>query len=386
MTETLVPGVAEQGLLRRAEEFAAQVARYQALLLETLAEYRRLRGRARDVPQEVALVLAVTERAAARQLDLADALVTRLPRTLAALRRGEIDADKASKVHEPTACLTDEQAREVDARMAARLVGKNPPNLRAAVQRQVHRVDPEGAAVRARRRRAERRVELVHGEDGMATLVADLPVEVASSIYARLDRAARKLRVGGEVRTLDQLRADVLADTLLSGTGLPAGPKADIHIYVDLATLAGLNTEPAEVAGHGPIPAWLARQLAHEPGSTWRRIITDPATGAPVDAGRQRYRPPAVTDDFVRVRDRECRHPGCRRPAQFGDLDHAHPRAQRGTTNATNLVGYCRRHHRTKHTPTWHHWLCPETGRLTVTTPAGAVFTSDPEPLHEPRT
>ncbi|PRX51504.1 uncharacterized protein DUF222, partial [Prauserella shujinwangii] len=176
MTDTVVPGVAQSGqvLLREAAEFAAAAARCQARMLETLAEYRRLRGRARDVPQEVALVLAVTERAAARQLDLADALVTRLPRTLAALRRGEIDAYKAAKVHEPTACLTDEQAREVDARMAEKLVGKNPPNLRAAVQRQVHRVDPGGAAVRARRRRAERRVELVHGEDGMATLVADL--------------------------------------------------------------------------------------------------------------------------------------------------------------------------------------------------------------------
>ncbi|PRX49154.1 uncharacterized protein DUF222 [Prauserella shujinwangii] len=371
--------------LDRAVRIGARIARLQALQLRAIAEHACLRGHGRDVAQEIALALSVTENAAARQLDLAQALTTRLPNTFAAMRRGDIDSYKAAKIHEPTAFLADEKAREVDSRMSGKLAGKNPSNLRVAVRRQVHQVDPEGAAERARRRRTERRVELVHGEDGMASLVANLPAEVAAGAYARLDRAARRLRGGGETRTLDQLRADVLADALLSDRAVPPGPKADIHVYVDLTTLAGLNRRPAELAGHGPIPAWLARQIAHRSGSTWRRIITDPATGAPVDAGRERYRPPAVTADYVRVRDRECRHPGCRRPAQFGDLDHARPHGENGRTDAANLVGLCRRHHRTKHSPSWRYRLCPHTGRLTVTTPAGATYTSDPEPLHEPR-
>nr|WP_232212807.1 DUF222 domain-containing protein [Saccharomonospora saliphila] len=58
------------------------------------------------------------------------------------------------------------------------MADKDPGRLRQAATRVVHRVDPDGAAERARVRRAARRVELVHGHDGMATLLADLPAQV----------------------------------------------------------------------------------------------------------------------------------------------------------------------------------------------------------------
>jgi hypothetical protein len=42
---------------------------------------------------------------------------------LEAMRRGEIDGFKALKIHEPTALLSDEEARRVDAVMSTRLAG-----------------------------------------------------------------------------------------------------------------------------------------------------------------------------------------------------------------------------------------------------------------------
>ncbi|MEU6641955.1 DUF222 domain-containing protein [Saccharomonospora sp. NPDC046836] len=342
------------------------------------------RGHASDVAVELALLLSVSEQHARRMVDLSTALVHRLPQTLAAMESGVLDSYRASKVASATAWLNDSQAREVDSTIAPRLEGKNPHKVRRVTTYWALKADPEGAARRASVRRAERSVQLLPGEDGMSTLLADLPAEVASSAYARIDRMARTLRGGNESRTLDQLRADVFAELLLGSNTTGSGAKADVHVYVDLATLAGLNDNPAQLAGYGPIAADVARQIAEEPSSTWRRIVTDPLTGVPVDVGRQRYRPPAVTDEFVRVRDRECRFPSCHRPAHFGDNDHHIPWNRQGPTNQANLVNLCRRHHRLKDRPGWTYRLHPHTGAVTVTSPSGATYTSKPEPLHDP--
>ncbi|MEU6641858.1 DUF222 domain-containing protein [Saccharomonospora sp. NPDC046836] len=342
------------------------------------------RGRAPDVAAELALLLSVGEQHARRVLDLSTVLVHRLPETLAAMESGVVDSYRASKVASATAWLNDEQAREVDSTVAPKLGGKNPHQVRRVASYWALKADPEGAALRADHCRAERSVQLLPGEDGMSTLLADLPAEVASSVYARIDRMARTLRGTNESRTLDQLRADVFAELLLGSNASGSGAKADVHVYVDLATLAGLNDDPAQLAGYGPIPAGVARQIAHQPSSTWRRIVTDPLTGAPVDVGRQRYRPPAVTDEFVRVRDRECRFPSCHRPAHCGDNDHHIPWSRRGPTGQANLINLCRRHHRLKDRPGWTYRLHPDTGVVTVTTPSGYTYTSNPEPLHDP--
>ncbi|MFD2398485.1 DUF222 domain-containing protein [Prauserella oleivorans] len=164
----------------------------------------------------MALALAISENAARIKIGLARDLVTRLPETLGALSRGEIDLYKASKVSEPTAVLSDSRAREVAAAVSGRLAGRDASSIRRMVNRAVQKVDPEGAVARAEARRRERRVELRHGDDAMATLSAELPAEVASAAYARIDRCARALRNAGDQRTMDQLRADVFADLLLS--------------------------------------------------------------------------------------------------------------------------------------------------------------------------
>ncbi|SFB17051.1 protein of unknown function, partial [Amycolatopsis marina] len=116
---------------------------------------------ARDVAQEVALALSITPRAAERMVSLAVALTTRLPHTLAAMRAGVVDGYKASKTADVTGCLSDDLVRLADERLSQWLAGKDPTRLR----------------------RAERSVQLVPQGEGMATLIADLPAETATSIY-----------------------------------------------------------------------------------------------------------------------------------------------------------------------------------------------------------
>ncbi|VEG27322.1 HNH endonuclease [Actinomyces howellii] len=120
-----------------------------------------------------------------------------------------------------------------------------------------------------------------------------------------------------------------------------------------------------------PVPAVVARALAA--GGTWRRVVTDPLSGAVVDVGRTRYRPPAALADAVRARDASCTHPGCETPARRCDLDHVVPWAQGGPTSVDNLVCLCQAHHRLKHTPGWSLARTGD-GGLRWRTPSGARY------------
>ena len=133
-------------------------------------------------------------------------------------------------------------------------------------------------------------------------------------------------------------------------------PRVRIDVRVDLTTLLGMGDEPAELAGYGPISAQQARRLAFDAGATWRRLVTDPASGAVLDVGRSRYRPPAAIAEHVLARDGCCAGPGCSTPADRCDLDHtteyfgtpANGSLTPGTTSAGNLGPLSSRCHRLK--------------------------------------
>jgi hypothetical protein len=157
-----------------------------------------------------------------------------------------------------------------------------------------------------------------------------------------------------------------------------------IRVTVPFSTLFGIDEQPGELAGNGTITAKQARELAAQ--GTWRRILTDPATGAPTDYGITVYRPPAALRDLVVSRTPICGFPSCLRPAHRGDLDHREPHnpvADTGPTNERNLDAYCRRHHRTKHTPGWSVHQ-DDHGTLTWTSPSGPTWPQEPPPITEP--
>jgi hypothetical protein len=98
----------------------------------------------------------------------------------------------------------------------------------------------------------------------------------------------------------------------------------------------------------------------------------------PVD----RYTPTPAQRRFLRVRDRTCRHPGCRRPAARTDLDHVDAHATGGRTDCTNLCCLCRRHHRLEtHARSWR-FTMRDDGVLTVTTPFGVTRATRPPGLY----
>nr|WP_261340410.1 HNH endonuclease signature motif containing protein [Actinomyces oris] len=124
------------------------------------------------------------------------------------------------------------------------------------------------------------------------------------------------------------------------------------------------------------VPALTAWALAA--GGTWRRLVTDPASGVVIDVGRTRYRPPAGLADLVRARDRACVFPTCQTPAERCDIDHLTAWSQGGTTSLDNLVTLCEAHHRLKHTPGWALTKDNTSGVLSWYTPDKTVYQRHP--------
>jgi Domain of unknown function (DUF222)/HNH endonuclease len=356
----------------------------QALQVRLIARLSTIRNDDRAVSAEIALELGVSRHTAQRRVALSDALLTRLPGTLAQLESGTADLYKCEKIDEATAPLSDNKCRELDTRLAPRLAGKDPTQIRRAARDLVHRIDGEGANARARKRRRDRKVVLSHEDDAMATLLVYLPAEIAAAVYARLDTIARKLKREGDDRTLDQLRADVLAELLLGTSSGHGTVLSSIFLHVPIGTALGITEHGAFLEGHGQIPGEIARQIMQDKNSVWRKIITDPASGAVLDVGRKRRRPPAALRDFGKARDRECRMPTCHRPAQHSEIDHSQPWRDNGTTNDRNLDSLCKHDNLLKEKPGWNFRHDPATGDLAITTPTGRTYHAPPEPLITP--
>lgn len=182
-----------------------------------------------------------------------------------------------------------------------------------------------------------------------------------------------------DTRTMDQKRADLLADLLLAGTPVAHGAgldaiRGEVAITVPVLTLAGVGSQPALLAGYGPIDAETARRLtADAPG--WDRVMTDPYTGAVL--GVDRYRKNKDLERFLRARDERCRCPGCVRLARGSDVDHTMDAARGGPTEHTNLAHLCRRHHTLKHETAWRVKQLPG-GILEWTGPSGRTYRDRP--------
>lgn len=367
-------------LMAAVKDANRQIARLQALQLHCIAGMRRRRSDPHELACELAIALHITDTRAGTMIAAAEALSQRLPRTFRLMDQGKFDLYRAMKVTDGTSQLSDRHARMVDCLLEHRLEDKNPTQVRKATAYAATKIDPDGAMNRLAQRKAERRVVLQHQSEGISRLCVDnASADKAAAAYLRVDKIARSLKTGDEKRTLDQLRADVAIDLLLSGKG-GVPEQTEVYLYVDLKTYLGLNDNPAELAGHGHIPAELARHIATGPDTIVRRVITDPLTGQVIEVGKFRYRPSIDVEEFVRVRDRECRQPGCPRPAQNCLTEPTGP----DSADADSTLSYCLRHRRLKNRADWSYEVMQD-GKLIVTTPTGEKAESAPPPLHDPQ-
>ena len=363
------------------------------------------------VREDVACALRLPAGTAAAVLAEAEQLHARLPDTLACLESGQITGRHAAVIAEATSHLDPATAARVQARVLARAARQTVPQLRASVRRAVLAADPRTAEDRHADAVTERRVVLTPSTDGMAELWALLPADgaqaVLTAVQALADRTdpdrpphrrpaprrrAGRTRLPRTHRPMHRPTRPAGAagrDPRAAGRALPRRHRMrpTVQVTVALSTLLGLDTQPGELAGHGPIPAALALRIAADPTGTWRRLITDDH-GRLIDRCRNRYRPPRDLTDHIITRDPTCRFPGCRRAARRCDIDHLHPYQTGGTTETCNLQCLCPRHHHAKHDAGWTITGNPN-GTLTWTSPTGHHYHNRPRrtphrPHHKP--
>jgi hypothetical protein len=188
--------------------------------------------------------------------------------------------------------------------------------------------------------------------------------------------------------TADQRRADITADLfefILTngldwlGRRLPDQHRRRPHIeiLIPINTLLGLDDDPGELTGYGPIPAEMARHIATN--GTWRRILTDPTNGTVLEASTTRHDPGPLVSETLLAAHPTCDWTNCNKPARTCDRDHGTPFTQTGTTQLADLRNYCELHHIIKDTPTWG-WKTTNNpdGSTTHTTPTGHRYTTPP--------
>ncbi|NHN55338.1 DUF222 domain-containing protein [Calidifontibacter sp. DB0510] len=383
----------------------------------------------RSVAAQVGLARRCSPSQGRRLLGVAEALVDRLPGTLAAMTRGELSEDAAAQIARATAHTSRHTAGVVDARLhaegctrwAARRVGRRARAL-------VDEHEPGAAAHRHAAAVTRRRVSVRDLGDGMAALTAIVPfTEAVAAKFAVRDAAAAVYAtqpgqvpeaMGGTRRTRAQIEADLFIERLTGRNPVTSGCDVTIGVLMTPDTLVGASNTPARVENMGTLPGILARKLAAT-GTTRPTArppgVDMPASGSPPDDREYRASRALIrrlfTDpddpDLVRVestsrtftgllrqaislRDEVCRTPYCDAPIRH--IDHIRRHTDGGPTSMDNGQGLCASCNYLKEHPDWHTRRDTQddsdsgSRRHTVstTTPTGHAYTSTPPPLPLP--
>ncbi|HWK79056.1 HNH endonuclease signature motif containing protein [Microbacterium sp.] len=191
-----------------------------------------------------------------------------------------------------------------------------------------------------------------------------------------------------DTRTLDQLRADLLADILLTTTPSSVTEtsleaiKATVQVTIPASALSSREDASddslALLDGHGPMTTDAARILAGH-ATSWDRVFVDPR-GMVVETDN--YVPTAGMKRYLRARDQHCRFPGCRAPVHRCQNDHNHDHAKGGPTALDNLALFCTSHHPLKHPDVddRDRWSAKQLddGVILWTSPLGRTYTDEP--------
>ncbi|GAA1797842.1 HNH endonuclease signature motif containing protein [Agromyces neolithicus] len=334
----------------------------------------------------------------------------RLPRVWARFAAGVASYVDARVAVDAAAGFLPGDARltELDEQLAAVIGMVTTTRFRQRARTVRAKLERDLVEARHTRPYALRRVVVEHVDDGMAWVNLYTSQVDAAKISARLDATARRdAGTPREARTLDQLRADA-ATGWLTGAGTPTAARAEIIVTIPVLNLAGITGSATGDAGHGagagggvggghgvgglpvtlvssgsamldgvgPIDDATARQLFADAPS-FRRLMVDPITAAPLALDRTRYRPSKAQRLWLALTHGRCTRPGCDRLAVRADLDHQIDWQHGGPTNTDNLDPKCRADHRLRHAT---RFMVAKNTTTAWRSPTGRSYT-DPPPF-----
>ncbi len=354
-------------------------------------------------------------------------LLRALPALAAAAKAGTVSSEHLANVRLLAERVGLAAVREVDEVLAEAAASLSLAHMQRACERVAAHLDPDGKPPDPDEDLQRREVTFSRMVS-MLYLRGRLDPEGGAALMTAVDALMRPPAPGDE-RTAAQRRADALVELArgaIAGGGLPTvgGVRPHLGILITPQTLLGAAAgadhsedrhhdggedamskdsasasgtragdgqrcaDPLARAGIRPLPerpwlnwigqvqAELAQRLACD-AIVWR-VVLDPATGLPLDVGREHRIVPAWIRKAVHARDRTCRWPGCDVPAEWTDCHHDVPWYVGGTTDVKRLISLCRWHHGLVHEGRWRLELDRATGEVSVIRPDGAPYELGP--------
>lgn len=355
---------------------------------------------------EISAALAMPNQSARKALKEAKFIHKFLPGTADAMEAGRLDQQRATVIARVATSLPDAVLTDFEAAVLPKAPSLTRGRLAKFEEKHRDALHPEPLETRFHRAAAEREVVFLPQPDGMADCYARIPAHLAAMIEAQVEAGARALQGPEESRTLPQLRADVFCEMLLnpeappleghdqqpaSDEPIPVGKSGTtksrscgtinitgLSVTVSLETLLGLSEAPGDLAGYGPLPPSLARELAGL-AKSWLPVLTSD-DGTFVRAAAKKRIPPKALKRWVQFRDKRCRFPNCDRPAANCETDHTVAWEDGGLSWLLNLSCLCKLHHDLKHLAGW---KCQQLdgGVLEWEAPTGHRYLDVPEPI-----
>ena len=275
----------------------------------------------------------------------------RAPSVWEAFADGRIDAARVREIGGAVEKLQrPESIARLDARVVAYAESHTVAELRRWLKLFVARTEADLFAERAERARADRRVDVVHGDDGVSWMAIGGPSFMVAAIDKRLTKEAKAFG-SDDPRTLQQRKADLAAAWLTTNDAREAAVGANFAVTMPGHAVAASADAPAVAAdGSWVAPVQWMLDLAKQAGNNvfWHRMILDPVTDDVLAHEYHGRFAPAVLAKALEFRDGVCQAPGCCKPAHACDLDHRIPHDDGGPTAARNMGALCRKHHKAK--------------------------------------
>ncbi|HET6817334.1 MAG TPA: DUF222 domain-containing protein [Mycobacteriales bacterium] len=401
-------------------EACGRLENWSASLVNDAVDEWARRPHALGVAQKVAFALHEPVQTAERRIWVARTL-RRLPRTRARFRCGDLPAAHVARAAQAVAHVDDLDLLDAaEQKVWRRGVRNSARELGRAFRDALGRLDPAGASERAERASAEGTdVILELGDDGMATVVAPLPVEDALTVKAAADGYAFAAKNAGDARPVGVLRGEGLArfcgewltgatrglivpaspnvsgrsqqfcdgtagdgDDLLRGDRVGRPPTAgrrpiEIAVVIGLRTALGLDELPGEIPGHGIVPRSAVETLIARERPRLRMLIVDESSGRLLHRAQTSYRPTAAQYAHLRAAYPFSVGPGSSVLSARCDVDHTDSWPN-SATRIGELVPICRPWHNAK-TRREMRMRLNDDGTVTWTTATGQSRTVEPD-------
>lgn len=225
--------------------------------------------------------------------------------------------------------------------------------------------------------------------------------ELANKVFGAIDRRVAATIAAGEARgeseyverrvDRNRLAAEALGE-LATSTDNTAGTEgsnasnhtvADVTVVIDVETLASGQLHDHSICETGdgaPIPAEVARRLACDGNIT--SVVVD-ANGSALAVGRTTRHATPKQRRALAQQYRSCAIGDCDTEFDRTEIHHIIPWEHGGTTDLSNLLPVCSRHHHLIHTLRWRVTLHPDRS-LTITEQNEQPIVLMPPPTRRP--